>query len=144
MSVERIFSDVHEDQLSLVVSSISPDLMGGDVIGLHGPMGSGKTTFVRQLCAEMGCTDWVNSPTYALIQAYETNRIRIIHVDLYRCSGAHDVDSLNLESYINSNTILLVEWASMWTTTAFSGHLFFDMKGHSTRQIRWLNNTNTN
>ena len=49
------------------------------IIGLSGDMGAGKTTFVREVCEAMGSTDWVNSPTYAIMQRYQSPKADLLH-----------------------------------------------------------------
>ena len=60
-------------------------LDGRNVVALYGPMGAGKTTLVREICAQLGSEDTVTSPTFALINRYDTDKgDAIFHFDFYR------------------------------------------------------------
>ena len=82
----------------------------GDVIGLSGPLGSGKTTFARAfICARLGIAE-VPSPTFALVEVYEsTTDAAIWHFDLYRMEKPDDVYELGFEDAL-ADGILLIEW----------------------------------
>lgn len=80
------------------------------IIGLNGDMGSGKTTFVRTFGQIVKSTDWINSPTYSIIQRYTAPAYTILHVDLYRTNGDNDIDHLDIPSQLSSSTIAFIEW----------------------------------
>ena len=87
-----------------VASSVRP----GMTIGLCGPLGAGKTTFVRFLSRALGSSDAVSSPTYVLEQRYALPQGGFIeHWDLYRLRSAPD----ELLSKIHSTNVRLVEWS---------------------------------
>ena len=56
--------------LTLVATLMAKQISAPLLVGLSGDMGAGKTTFVREICRELGSKDWVNSPTYAIMQRY--------------------------------------------------------------------------
>lgn len=138
MSGERLFTHIGESGLSDVAAAIVPDLEGGTVIGVNGKMGVGKTTFIRHICIGLGSTDWVNSPTYSLIQSYESPQYLIIHVDLYRCEKQQEVHHLNLESYINGSSIMFIEWPERWADMTYDTQLYIQEDSTNTRTIRWI------
>jgi len=83
------------------------------VIALNGEMGAGKTTFIHTLCAYLGVTDNVSSPTYALINEYHlSNGNKIIyHMDWYRLKDADEAINAGVEDCLQQkNAICLVEW----------------------------------
>ncbi|HLB07830.1 MAG TPA: tRNA (adenosine(37)-N6)-threonylcarbamoyltransferase complex ATPase subunit type 1 TsaE [Alphaproteobacteria bacterium] len=84
-------------------------LESGDVVGLKGPLGSGKTTLARAVIAALGGTEEVPSPTFTLVQIYELARGPLWHVDLYRLERAEDALELGLEEAL-AEAIVLIEW----------------------------------
>jgi tRNA threonylcarbamoyladenosine biosynthesis protein TsaE len=76
---------------------------------LRGELGAGKTTFSRGFLHEKGHEGAVISPSYQLVQVYELPKSVVVHVDLYRLSGAADFESLGLMDFWGS-AIWLVEW----------------------------------
>lgn len=86
-------------------------LQPGDLVCLHGDLGSGKTTFVQGVARGWGAFDHVTSPTFVLINVYRrTKGGQLYHMDAYRLSGPAEAWDLDLESYLQ-NGPLLVEWA---------------------------------
>jgi tRNA threonylcarbamoyladenosine biosynthesis protein TsaE len=86
-------------------------VQGGEIFGLCGELGTGKTTFVRGFAAGAGVGKeaWVRSPTFTLINEYK-GRLPVYHIDLYRIGNAQEIDGLNLREYLYSSGVSLVEW----------------------------------
>ena len=88
----------------------------GDVITLSGPLGVGKTALARGLIAALGHSGEVPSPSFAIVQPYETLEPRVWHVDLYRIERVSEIEELGLDAA--AEAILLVEWperaGEMW------------------------------
>lgn len=80
----------------------------GVVVGLHGELGAGKTTLVRGLLRELGFDGEVRSPTFTLLQTYDTAP-PICHVDLYRLDRPQQVEDLGIGDYLGTHAVL-VEW----------------------------------
>jgi tRNA threonylcarbamoyladenosine biosynthesis protein TsaE len=86
-------------------------LDGGSVVLLIGPLGAGKTAFVRGLAHGLGVNpDQVSSPTFTLIQEYRGGRVPMLHVDLYRLDDPREVEDLGLEE-LGERAVLAIEWA---------------------------------
>ncbi|WP_342265122.1 tRNA (adenosine(37)-N6)-threonylcarbamoyltransferase complex ATPase subunit type 1 TsaE [Cardinium endosymbiont of Philonthus spinipes] len=80
---------------------------------LEGPMGSGKTTLVKELCRALQTVHTVNSPTFSIINEYATiNHTTIYHVDCYRLDHIDDAIALDFESYFASGCYCFIEWPS--------------------------------
>jgi len=86
-------------------------LRPGDVLGLIGELGTGKTQFVGGLCAGLGVNVPVTSPTFTLINEYPAPFGAVIHVDLYRINALREIAELGLDEYVSDHTICLIEWA---------------------------------
>lgn len=86
-------------------------MQGGEIIGLVGELGAGKTSFVRGLAEGLGVGKeaWIRSPTFTLINEYH-GRLAIYHIDLYRIGDRADLESLGLREYLYSDGVSLIEW----------------------------------
>jgi tRNA threonylcarbamoyladenosine biosynthesis protein TsaE len=103
-----------EDETMAAGAALGRALSAGDVVLLYGELGAGKTAFVRGLAQGLGArTEDVSSPTFTLIQEYDSGRLMLYHVDLYRLDAA-EVDDLGLEELIEGEGIVAVEWADRW------------------------------
>lgn len=86
-------------------------LKGGEIIGLVGELGAGKTCFVRGVAEglHVGQEAWVRSPTFTLINEYP-GRLPVFHIDLYRIESRNELEGLNLREYLYSDGVSLIEW----------------------------------
>ncbi len=86
-------------------------LGGGEIIGLTGELGSGKTCFVRGLAqgVDVDKGAWVRSPTFTLINEYD-GRVPLFHVDLYRISSMREMEELSLRELLYSEGVSVIEW----------------------------------
>lgn len=88
---------------------LSKALRTGDVVTLSGPLSAGKTTLVRGLLGALGHKGEVPSPSFAIVQPYESLRVPVWHVDLYRIEDPSDLNELGLED-IREDGVLIIEW----------------------------------
>lgn len=90
---------------------IGQALSGGEVLGLCGTLGSGKTTLVRGIAEGLDADPArVTSPTFVLIHEYH-GRVALIHADLYRLASETEVLAIGLDEYFNETTVAAIEWA---------------------------------
>jgi tRNA threonylcarbamoyladenosine biosynthesis protein TsaE len=88
---------------------LAEDLSVGDVVLVHGELGTGKTTLVRGCARALGVDDPVTSPTFSIGHRYRGTRATVSHLDLYRLREFGEDDLALLEDYFNS-TVAFVEW----------------------------------
>ncbi|MDF1560004.1 MAG: tRNA (adenosine(37)-N6)-threonylcarbamoyltransferase complex ATPase subunit type 1 TsaE [Bacteroidales bacterium] len=87
---------------------------GSRIIAFYGQMGSGKTTFIKALCREMGVTDTVTSPTFTLINEYmRPDGPTVYHFDFYRISKISEVLDFGIEEYFDSESPCFMEWPEL-------------------------------
>ncbi len=81
------------------------------VIALHGEMGAGKTTFVHAVCEELGVTDAISSPTFSIINQYQSAKGETVyHLDLYRLKDEEEAIEAGVEDCLFSGSYCFVEW----------------------------------
>jgi len=86
-------------------------LAGGEIIGLSGELGSGKSCFVRGMAEglEVGKEAWIRSPTFTLINEHQ-GRLPLYHIDLYRVESRREMEELDLPGYLFSDGVSVIEW----------------------------------
>ena len=84
-------------------------LRRGDLVLLYGPLGAGKTTFVRAVARALAVDDPVRSPSFTIANIY-SGAVTVQHLDLYRLDQIDDDDALALEEYAHDDAVTLVEW----------------------------------
>ena len=97
-----------------VGAAVGAQLKGGEILLLHGPLGAGKTVFVKGLASALGIdVDEVTSPSFTLVNRYDGGRLTLYHVDLYRLDeGAGAAHAVDLDELLaDERAVLAVEWA---------------------------------
>ncbi len=113
--------DLSDEKAMLAFGArLAKQMRAGDIIALSGDLGTGKTTLARGILAGLGHDGEVPSPTFTLVQVYDSPRLLLPtwHVDLYRLEKAEEVDELGLDEALDEGA-LLVEWpermgAALW------------------------------
>ena len=90
---------------------IGLEAMPGDVIGLCGDLGVGKTVFVKGFAKGLGIADHVVSPTFTILQVYEGGRLPMYHFDVYRIEDEDEMEEIGHEEFFYGEGVSLVEWA---------------------------------
>ena len=93
-----------------IAANLCKQLKAGDILLLEGDLGSGKTTFVKGLAKGLKAkTSSVVSPTFVLMNIYN-GKMPIYHFDLYRLEKKQELESLNIEEYLHSDGLAVIEW----------------------------------
>ena len=88
---------------------VAAGLGAGDLVVLAGPLGAGKTAFVRGLARGLGVRGPVTSPTFVIARVHRGGRLPLVHVDAYRLGSVADVDDLDLDAS-TEDSVTVVEW----------------------------------
>jgi tRNA threonylcarbamoyl adenosine modification protein YjeE len=118
-----------EAATSALARSLADLLEPGDVVGLEGGLGAGKTTFAREAVYGLGVAEAtaVTSPTFALLHHYE-GRLPIGHADLYRLVDESELEELGLDELLHDGAVLFVEWGRKFPEMAARTVLWIDLE----------------
>jgi len=107
-----VLESAGEEQTQALGRRIGAVLQGGDVVGLVGPLGAGKTQLAKGLAVGLGVADsrQVNSPTFVLVNEY-AGRLHVYHLDVYRLSGVGELEALGFAEMCGGAAVVMVEWA---------------------------------
>lgn len=105
-----------ENETFEFAKNFAKKLKGGEVIGLIGDLGAGKTVFTKGLAEGLGIKDNVSSPTFVVMKIYSTQNPKskiqnLIHIDAYRLESENDLKNIGLDEYLNNDDcVIIVEW----------------------------------
>ncbi len=106
-----VFHTHSSDETEELGATFAKSLAPGDVVAISGNLGAGKTLFVVGVCRGLGITGSVTSPTFTMIHEYAAPSYGVVHIDLYRVSSRHELQSIAVEEYFDGRHICLIEWA---------------------------------
>lgn len=93
-------------------AQLAEQLQPGDVILLLGDMGAGKSELTRGIARGLGIEGYLPSPTFPIMQMYETGRLPLYHFDWYRLESAEELYELSMDEYLYGEGVSVVEWPS--------------------------------
>lgn len=96
-----------------IVNQIIPQLQH-NILLLKGNLGAGKTTFTQFLLKSLESTDEVNSPTYSIVNEYNTPKGKVFHFDLYRLKNIEEVYDIGIEEYLDNAFLCIIEWPEVY------------------------------
>lgn len=103
------------DEISAAAHQFIENMGENTIFAFYGKMGAGKTTFIKAVCEELGVTDSVNSPTFAIVNEYrsDTTGELIYHFDFYRIKRLEEVYDMGYEDYFYSGALCFIEWPEL-------------------------------
>ena len=141
MISDRIFQLKTENDTLALGKTLANDIPEG-LIFLYGELGAGKTTLVRGWLRALGCEGPIASPTYTLIEPYEVQGRKILHIDLYRLAKPGEIEYIGLLEQMELSHLQLIEWpeqgGELLPTPDFSIHLKDEGKSRAA-VVRYLN-----
>lgn len=104
----------HIDDINEVARQFVDQMGDHKIFAFYGKMGAGKTTFIKAMCEELGVTDVINSPTFAIVNEYMDGKGEsIYHFDFYRIKRVEEVYDIGFDEYIYSGNLCLMEWPEL-------------------------------
>jgi len=90
---------------------LASEVKPGDIICLDGDLGVGKTVFAKGFAQALGITEPITSPTFTIMNIYESGRLPLYHYDVYRIEDESEMDELGYEEFFYGQGVTLIEWA---------------------------------
>jgi tRNA threonylcarbamoyladenosine biosynthesis protein TsaE len=116
-----------EDETINAGFEFAKNLTPGDVVGLSGDLGAGKTRFIKGICSYFQVKEPVNSPTFIIVNEYKgqfnNETMKIFHFDLYRLNNPDELINLGLDNYFTNESICLIEWIENGSDIINPNHL---------------------
>ncbi|MDQ1095419.1 MULTISPECIES: tRNA (adenosine(37)-N6)-threonylcarbamoyltransferase complex ATPase subunit type 1 TsaE [Chryseobacterium] len=108
-----VFNITTYDEWQNVAEAVLPQLKS-NILLLKGNLGAGKTTFTQFLLKNLGTGDEVNSPTYSIVNEYNTPKGKVFHFDLYRLKSIEEVYDIGMEEYLDNSYLCIIEWPEVY------------------------------
>lgn len=105
-----IYYSKSPEETKALAQKFSKELEKGDVITLNGDLGAGKTAFTQGLAEGLGIKEYLNSPTFTIVNCYEGD-LPLYHFDVYRIEDEDEMYEIGYEEYIFGDGISIIEWA---------------------------------
>ena len=113
MTINKKFIIHNINELDEVANFIIKISKNSKIFYLTGDLGSGKTTLVQKICKILGSKDTVVSPSFALVNIYDSKVGDIYHIDLYRLNDIEEIINLGIEDYLYNSNYCFVEWPQL-------------------------------
>lgn len=138
MSAEAGIALADEARTEAFGALLATMLAEGDVVHLQGGLGAGKTTLCRGLLRALGHAGAVKSPTYTLVESYETPVLRVHHFDLYRLRDPLELEDIGVRDYQDGSALLLIEWPERGDGCTPPADLVLELREEGrARRVRW-------
>lgn len=108
-----IIESFSPEQTFQIGVKLSENARPGQVFTLTGDLGVGKTVFTQGFAQGLGINEPVNSPTFTIVQEYESERLPFYHFDVYRIGDVEEMDEIGFEDYVYGEGVSLIEWANL-------------------------------
>lgn len=113
MGAETIYESGRPEDTFAVGERLGRAAVPGQLITLTGDLGVGKTVLTQGIARGLGIKEAVNSPTFTIAQVYESGRIPLYHLDVYRIGDLSEMDEIGYEDYFYGEGLCIIEWAEL-------------------------------
>jgi tRNA threonylcarbamoyladenosine biosynthesis protein TsaE len=133
MSEVLLFTELAEDRLDEIARELLK-ATSAKIFLLSGPMGSGKTTFIKAMCRALGSRDEFSSPTFSIVNEYRYPGGKIFHFDLYRLKNGEELLDIGFEEYLDSGEYCFIEWLTLAADLAEDPHIRIEIETRDDRR----------
>ena len=109
----EIYLTKSTEETEMLGFEFSKALNAGDFVAMFGDLGVGKTVFTKGFAEGLGITEPVNSPTFTIVQQYDSGRMPLYHFDVYRIGDISEMDEVGYEDCFYGEGVTLIEWSNM-------------------------------
>lgn len=136
LSMKKVFQDVALADLPKIAREIIERSKGMTIWKFEGDLGAGKTTFIKVICKELSVLQHVQSPTFAIVNEYETSEGDVLyHFDCYRLKNQEEAFDFGIEEYLDSGNLCFIEWPQIIDGLLPRPHVLISIKGNDKRVI---------
>lgn len=128
------------DQIRAAAREFLEHIGNDRIFAFYGKMGAGKTTFTKAICEELGVTDAINSPTFAIVNEYEAaDGNPIYHFDFYRIKRISEAYDIGIDDYFYSGHLCFIEWPELIEEILpeEAVHVTIEEQEDGSRLVRW-------
>ena len=100
------------EEITKLGKELGKILNPGDIICLTGDLGTGKTHITKGISEGLGITDNITSPTFTIVNEYNSGRLKLYHFDVYRVSDPDEIYAIGFDDYIFGDGVSIIEWAN--------------------------------
>ncbi len=132
------------DEMRALGRRLAEGLEGGEVIGLVGNLGAGKTHLAQGILEGLGVSEPGASPTFSLVHEHTGGRLPVAHFDFYRMKSVDEALGMGWDEYLYSGSVLLVEWADLFDGAlmpADTQWLILSHTGDNSRSVRLVSDS---
>lgn len=128
------------EELAVAAEQFCATINTNKVFLFYGGMGAGKTSFIKEICRQLGVIEEVTSPTFAIVNEYTCTQYPLIyHFDFYRIEKTSEIFDIGFEEYLESGALIFIEWPEMLEelTPAGCAEVHITGQDDSSRVISW-------
>lgn len=108
-----IFESNSPEETFKIACQLGKQAKPGEIYCLSGELGVGKTVFSQGFANGLGITEDVNSPTFTILQTYESGKMPLYHFDVYRLGDVEEMEEIGYDDYFFGEGVCLIEWAEV-------------------------------
>ena len=109
----EVFETNTPEETEEIGRKLAEESTPGQVFTLIGDLGVGKTVFTQGFATGLNIDEAICSPTFTIVQEYDTGRLPFYHFDVYRIGDVEEMDEIGYEDYVYGDGVCLIEWANL-------------------------------